>query len=165
MAHTVTVRLHHNEINLLLLNRARSVGNKVQRVAQRRAPVKTGRLATSIHVVAAMVPGIAAFADIGTFLRYGYWQHEGTGIYGPTGQPIRPKRASVMVFRTGRGVGPLGGGGKFERGHPNSGVVFARSVKGIQPLPFLTSSLISVVGTSARIKQFGGRRRTRRGRY
>lgn len=30
---------------------------------------------------------------------YPYWVHEGTGVYGPYGQPIRPVRARYMVFR------------------------------------------------------------------
>ena len=30
---------------------------------------------------------------------YPYWVHEGTGVYGSYGQPIRPIRAQYMVFR------------------------------------------------------------------
>lgn len=51
-------------------------------------------------------------------------QHEGTGVHGPEGQPIRPRRARVLRFR--------GRGGAF---------VFRPEVEGVTPLRFLTIAL------------------------
>ncbi|MFI6290002.1 hypothetical protein ACIBEJ_00365 [Nonomuraea sp. NPDC050790] len=52
----------------------------------------------------------------GSYAHYSAFLDIGTGIYGPTGKPITPKRAKVLVFV------PKGG----------SVVVFAASVKGIK---------------------------------
>lgn len=134
MAYTVDVDLNRGEIHALMVNRARLIGNKVQRVAQRRAPKATGALAGSIFTIVGSAPGFA-FAEIGSLLDYAIWQHEGTGIYGPTGRPITPKRAKVMRFKPQRGIGPT-----------KSGFVYARSVKGIPPTPFLVRALVDVVG-------------------
>lgn len=48
---------------------------------------------------------------------------KGTGIYGPTGQPIRPKKGKYLVFTGADG-----------------NTVFARSVKGQQGNPFLANA-------------------------
>ncbi|MEU4406171.1 hypothetical protein AB0F88_16745 [Streptosporangium sp. NPDC023963] len=52
----------------------------------------------------------------GSLAPYAYWLDVGTGIYGPTGKPIVPKRAKVLVFT------PKG----------SNVTVFAASVKGIK---------------------------------
>lgn len=70
-----------------------------------------------------------------TDLEYGLYVHEGTGIYGPRGAPIRPKRGRYLVFEarnartTPRGRGNL---------------VFARQVRGQRPQPFLLDALKEV---------------------
>lgn len=61
---------------------------------------------------------------------YGVYQHEGTGIHGPTGQPIRPRTAKVLRW-WGKGA-PRGRG----RRAPGSWR-FAREVRGVKPTPFL----------------------------
>lgn len=57
--------------------------------------------------------------EAGTSLKYARWLQEGTGIYGPSGEPIRPKRAKFLHFWIG------------------DQEVFAKSVKGMPPRPFL----------------------------
>ena len=65
-------------------------------------------------------------------LEYALYVHEGTGIYGPRGAPIRPKRGRYLVFEarnartTPRGRGNL---------------VFARQVRGQRPQRFLLNAL------------------------
>jgi hypothetical protein len=49
---------------------------------------------------------------------------KGTGIYGPTGQPITPKNGQYLVFR-GR----------------DGGLVYAREVRGQRANPFLVNAL------------------------
>lgn len=156
MAYTYSVDMHTAEIHHFLytgagpvVQGARRLGNQVQRVAQRRAPSRTGRLATSIGVVVNSAPGFV-FADIGTPLANGLWQHEGTGIYGPTGKRIYPRRAKALRFTPGRSIGPVGGGGRFQRGRPNtSGVLLRHSVKGIPGQPFLVAALRDVMARAS----------------
>lgn len=56
---------------------------------------------------------------VGTQLPYAKWLQEGTGIYGPSGKPITPKNARVLVFII------------------NGVTYFCKSVKGSPPRPFL----------------------------
>lgn len=65
-------------------------------------------------------------------LEYALYVHEGTGIYGPKGQPIRPKRGRYLVFeaRNARTT---------PRGRGN--IVFARQVRGQHPQRFLLEAL------------------------
>ena len=97
---------------------------KVERKAKRLAPVDKGQLRSSItsHVV---FRGGLPIGRIGTNLKYAPWVHQGTGIYGPRGVPIRPKSAKVLVFR------PKG----------KSKNVYVKSVKGMKGRPFLKDAL------------------------
>lgn len=155
MAYTTAVKLNHSEIADLLTTRTWLVGNKVQHRAQIRAPRESGRLSASIYLVVRHVPGVV-FAEIGTRVKYGLYQHEGTGIYAGRGY-IYPKTRTFMRFKPGRMAGPLPRGVQ----HPARSArpwVYARKVKGVPPNPFLTDALNDVVGAMARI------RRGRRGR-
>ena len=87
-----------------------------------RASLRTQMLATSREVKGWVYPN----------LEYALYVHEGTGIYGPRGTPIRPKRGRYLVFEarnartTPRGRGNL---------------VFARQVRGQRPQRFLLEAL------------------------
>jgi hypothetical protein len=67
-----------------------------------------------------------------TPLEYGLYVHEGTGIYGPKGQPIRPKRGQYLRFesRNPRTTAPGRGS-----------IVFARQVRGQRPNRYLLRAL------------------------
>ena len=86
--------------------------------------VDTGRLRASVATVVVNRNGAPAVL-IGTSVRYAIFVHEGTGIYGPRGVPIRPRRAKFLRFR------PRG----------SSRWVYAKSVKGMRPNPFLRNAL------------------------
>lgn len=88
--------------------------------------VNTGLLRASITWEFIFVNGVPGFR-VGTNVKYGRFVHDGTGIYGPKGQPIKPKRARVLVFR------PRGGLQK----------VYVKSVKGMRPNHFLKDALIA----------------------
>lgn len=91
--------------------------------------IATGNLRSSIYNIPIMTtegPG----ARIGTFVKYALLVHNGTGLYGPRHRRITPKRAKFLVFT------PKGARGK----------VFARSVKGMPPNPFLTDALPAAKG-------------------
>jgi hypothetical protein len=56
--------------------------------------------------------------------RHMWYQHQGTGIHGPTGQPIRPKNAKVLVWK------PRG----------SKKLVYAMKSAGVPPNPFLADA-------------------------
>lgn len=103
----------------------------VQRQAQknllRSTGFDTGRLSSSIKVEKVTIDGVVAF-KVGTTVPYWIYIHEGTGIYGPKGQPIKPKNAKALRWR--------GPGGE---------AIFAKSVKGIKANPFLRDALNTVM--------------------
>jgi hypothetical protein len=105
------------------------IGKKVERKAKRLVPVDHGILRNSINTELIIRKG--PVARIGSKVKYALYVHEGTGIYGPKGVPITPKKGKVLVF-TARKSGDL---------------VFARSVKGMKGTPYLRNALIAVVGT------------------
>lgn len=93
--------------------------------------VDTGHLRSSIKQQLVIRPE-GASVRVGTNVRYARWVHDGTGIYGPRREVIKPKRARVLVFRS------LTHGqksGKFR------GFVVTKSVKGMRPNPFLRDAL------------------------
>ena len=85
--------------------------------------INTGVLVGSIYARPVVVDGAPA-CRVGTPVRYARLVHDGTGLYGPRGAVIRPKKGRFLVFT------PKGGG-----------VVFARQVKGMKPNPFLKNAL------------------------
>ena len=91
--------------------------------------IDTGRLRASISTQLVYRNARPAVL-IGTNVKYALYVHEGTGIYGPKGIPIRPRRAKFLRFRPGR------------RGR----WVYARQVKGMRPNPFLVNALPAARG-------------------
>jgi hypothetical protein len=91
--------------------------------------IDTGQLRAGIYVIPIVVRA-APGARVGSRERYAMWVHAGTGLYGPTHRPITPKRGAYLVFT------PKGARGK----------VFARSVKGMRPNPYLKDALIAAKG-------------------
>jgi hypothetical protein len=134
VAVSVRIDLNYKQINRILRSPnglvARNMkrrGRKVQRHAQRNVNSRTGALARSINVRLAMeagAPGVEVYTD----LYYALWVHDGTGIYGPRGRPIRPRRARYMVFRGSSGT-----------------LVYARSVRGQHANPYLRNALRSAL--------------------
>lgn len=82
---------------------------------------QTGRLLSSLTVGGADSVSQVSGSEIvvGTNVKYARWLQDGTGIFGPTGEPITPKNGKFLVFNLG--------GAK----------IFARSVKGTPPRRFL----------------------------
>lgn len=84
-------------------------GNKILR--------KSGKLYSGWYL-SSVGPGGYTLSNTQDYAKFS----KGTGVYGPSGQPIRPKTAKAL-----RVPGPVrrGGGGRF-----TSGAAFFRSVKG-----------------------------------
>jgi hypothetical protein len=95
----------------------------LQRPPQR---VKTGHLRASITITPFVYMTYPAFR-IGSPLKYALWVHDGTGIYGPHHQVIKPKTAKALRWQGGN-VGEF---------------VFAKHVKGMPPNPFLKDALVA----------------------
>jgi hypothetical protein len=92
--------------------------------------IDTGRLRASITTQLVQDVGGGPVVVIGTNVKYALYVHEGTGIYGPKGRPIRPRRAKFLRFRPSRG-------GKY---------VYAKQVKGMRPNHYLTNALPAARG-------------------
>lgn len=75
-------------------------GRRVRDAARRNVNSRTGTLARSIEVTIAP-RGEAPGARVGTNLFYARFVHDGTGIYGPTGQVIKPQRGKALRFDGG----------------------------------------------------------------
>jgi hypothetical protein len=89
-------------------------GDRAGAIVVRRmvAKVRSKRVAASLRF-ATEGAGFAFETKVHTAMPLGRWLEEGTGIYGPKGAPITPKRAKVLRFEVG------------------GQTVFARSVKGM----------------------------------
>jgi len=91
----------------------------LQGKAKELAPVDKSTLRKSILATNDAFQGI-----VGSNLEYAKYQEFGTGIYGPKGSPIVPKRAKMLAWQ--------GKSGQWFR---------ARSVKGSKPVKFLQGGL------------------------
>lgn len=117
------------------------VGRRVQNAARRRAPVDEGALRNSIEYVVDH-RGDRTHITIGSPLPYARYIHEGTGIYGPKGTPIVPVTRQALKFQVK--------GASGRRRGADARWVFAKSVKGIRPNPFLVDALVDVMGSLTR---------------
>lgn len=99
---------------------------RVQAYARQYAPVDKGTLRGSITAEVTPEPARRRVRGrVESRLPYAIYQELGTGIYGPRGAPIRPKRARRLVFK------PKG----------SNEFVFARQVRGAPPQRYLTRAL------------------------
>lgn len=142
--------LHHANIDAAM-NRAAvqwgdRVGQAIVNQARANCPTDDGRLKASIaHLVT--LGNDRVTIRVGSPLEYAKWVHRGTGIYGPHGKPIVPVTAKALKFRTGKMMGPLPRGVKNAPKNRRP-FVFAKSVKGSPPSPFLSDALKDVFGSA-----------------
>ena len=107
-----------------LFRRGKKVETKAkQNLSRNPRRIDTGLLRSSINTQLISLGGKPA-VRVGTNVYYALWVHDGTGIYGPRGAPIKPKTAHALSWK-------VKGGKK----------VFARSVKGMQKNPFLKDAV------------------------
>lgn len=112
------------------------IGRQIQNEAKRRCPVDEGRLRSSITNTVT-VQGPQIIVRVGTVVEYALYVHNGTGVYGPSGKPIVPLRATSArpVTREPRRAAlrwRAKGGGGF---------VFRYQSRGARANPFLTDAL------------------------
>lgn len=114
--------------------------------AKERAPYRSGKGRRAIYTrplgddlgAEVVVPPIDG-------VPYMFYQHEGTGVYGPRGAPIVPVNAKFLRF-TVRTIRVSASG----RARSGSSVVYARSVRGVPPNPFLLDSFFATVDEGKR---------------
>lgn len=130
----ISIRLNNREIDRLLkgdtgpvAKRLLRIGYKIEKGAKRRCPVDTGRLRSSIHTEESNTSSGAPLVRVGTNVEYAIYIHDGTGVLGPRGVPITPVSSSVLVWTDKKG-----------------NTVFAKSVRGMKPRPFLKNALDDV---------------------
>ncbi len=104
-------------------------GKRVESAAKKRIStspkrVNTGRLRSKIET-RPIKRGKAQGARVGSGVKYALYVHEGTGIYGPKGVPIKPKTKKFLRFKP-KGLRTY---------------VYARSVKGMRGNPYLRDAL------------------------
>ena len=105
---------------------ARRASRLFVQTARGRAPRRTGALADSIREHPPVVTPTRVTVRVTCDAEYGEYQDQGTGIYGPQGRPITPKKpGGLLVFDW-----PAAGG-----------VVFARKVRGTEPTRFWSSTV------------------------
>ena len=93
--------------------------------------VDTGRLRASITWELRMV-GSTPTVRIGTNVKYARFVHDGTGIFGPYSEVIRPKGKKALRWKS-KTYGAKSG--------KNAGYVFAKYTIGMKPNPFLKNAL------------------------
>jgi len=105
------------------------VAKKVEKRARFVAPNFTGKLQRSITALKPKVTGLHVRAKVTTDSGYGLFPEEGTGIFGPKGAPIRPKKAPFLVFQP-RGLGHI---------------IRVKSVRGQPGQHYMRDSLIAII--------------------
>jgi len=80
------------------IERFERVGDEFVRTAQDLAPRRTGAGADSIEASEANQSGSSVTIRVTVGEEYMKYQNEGTGVYGPTGTPIRASGGGVLAF-------------------------------------------------------------------
>ena len=124
------------------------VNRRVVNAAKRNCPVDEGTLRSSIEGVYHGGGG-QGHCIIGSPLPYAGFVHRGTGIYGPSGEPIRPVSARALKFQWEPKSTTPAGRQKRRKSKDQRGVVFRTSVAGSPAQPFLADALVEVFGTLA----------------
>lgn len=115
-------------------------GNRVRNAAVRLAPRDTGALAGSITMEVVSGPE-GPVVRVGSNLPYARFVHDGTGIYGPRGVPIRPVRARMLAWPVVNNRYRQTGGSRRYKGGRTQRYAFAKQVRGVPPRPFLRDAL------------------------
>lgn len=103
---------------------------------------RTGQLSQGYKVAGPKFTARSAYAELYNNVKHARFVEEGTGIYGPRGQRIRPRRPNgVLAWPAGGNIRLASGAairrrGAFKRGvikvtRKNANMIFARSVRGI----------------------------------
>jgi hypothetical protein len=138
-------------------------GRQVERLARRKAPKKSGKLAASIKAGPFIDTPRRVRINISVGVYYGIWQEKGTGVYAGKG-PIRAKNSKYMRFKPDNALDAAGNVRLDRRGNrigrragrgPSSGrggYVYAKQVKGTPAKHFMRDALLEVCMEDPRLK-------------
>lgn len=126
----------------------KKVGRAVVKAAKKRCPVDEGTLRESIDYTVTTGNG-AATVTVGSPLDYAAYVHRGTGIYGPSGQPIRPTQAKVLAFQWEPKSFTASGRQRRRKSKDKRNQHFYPEVAGSPAVPFLADGLEDVFGVLA----------------
>jgi hypothetical protein len=93
---------------------------------------RTGTLGRSYAFTPPELVGSKLVVNVGSNLYYAPWVEEGTGIYGPKGQPIVPTHAKVLAWRAEARFLPGVLGGKIGPGHNVGMTLIAAGLKTVK---------------------------------
>lgn len=114
-----------------VVTHVRGLTRRVENRAKIYVGVDTGRLRGSIQTVI-LVEGTRVIGRVGSGLPYALFHHEGTGLYGPRRQVIRPRRpGGVLVFRARSGETVFA---RESRGAPGTHYL-VRALRDVSPYP------------------------------
>lgn len=141
-------RIIDQETDRALVDAAKYVRSKAASYANRPEPRwgsnRTGSLGRSITVGNIQRGTSEKSIEVGTNLHYARYVEEGTGLYGPKKQVIRPRTAKVLAWRSvGTGTKLVASGIRRSRGsikpRPARDVymVFARYTRGMRPWHYM----------------------------
>jgi hypothetical protein len=129
MTVSISIDIDDGAVQRMLTSETGAVHTKVRQITDRvashsrtLAPSRDGRLHSSIKSTVRTY-GNTVVGHVFSELPYSLYLQVGTGIYGPTGVPITPRRSDVLVFEAG------------------GETVFARQVRGVKPRPFMLWAL------------------------
>jgi hypothetical protein len=114
--------------------------DRVRNQAVRNCPADTGLLRSSL-TVEVTVTDAGPVGRIGTNLPYGRYVHDGTGVFGPKGRPIRPVRARFLRWPVTNNAYRETGGRRRYKGGSTARYAFAKQVRGVKGRPFLRDAL------------------------
>jgi hypothetical protein len=132
------------QVGRLLQTKARAEAEKPYGLGSGR---KTGTLAAAIQVKGPYVSGSGKSTVVNVTVDqamapHALWQEKGTGIYGPSGEVIRPKQAQVMAWiQTGRPYVGYAVSAFLRRRADSKGAAqyqqYAKWVRGVKPKRFM----------------------------
>lgn len=139
------VDIHHHNIDADMARYSEQwgveIGEAIVSAGKERCPVDEGTLRASLDYSLEWGPD-SMHVTVGSPLEYAEYIHTGTGVYGPRGTPIVPVTRKALKFRWE----PTGPGASKRLPKERRGWYFAKSVKGIEPNPFLVDALRDVMG-------------------
>lgn len=114
-------KIQENTVNLTV--------NEFERLVKEKTPVDTGDLRSSWHHHINKLEG-----NVYTSKDYAEYVEEGTGVYGPKEEPIRPVRANVLAFQPHKS-------GDFADIIAQDGYVYLTESKGQKPAHMVKDSI------------------------
>jgi len=118
------------------------IGNRIQNRAVELAPVDRGKLRSSIKVEMRREKK-SPVVVVGTNVFYAIYVHNGTGVHGPKGVPIRPVNKKFLAWRIRNTSGTKA---RYVKRKGKTAYAFAKEVQGVRGRPFLTNALKQVLG-------------------